>query len=597
LKKSPSRKTPKTDVDLDRAIRIFDKVNSMKNKTLVETGLALQWVAASLLVLAWLIPNHQVPWKTFHSDSAAAIALIVFVLALGKNWSSIKCPPIVWVLAGVAAIPPLQWAFGLLTFSGDAFVSALYVLGFAVAIAVGFLHTRLGHDKLPMALSVAALVGSLLSSFISLAQGLQIPSLGVFMIEGVPAMRPYGNMAQPNNLATLIGFGLLGLLYLRERTKLSALPAILMLFVMLIGLSFTQSRTALVMGPIAFVCVFMARRRGISFKTSLLTIVAVTLVHWLMTWSYPTLQSMLLFQGAPSIIERSQGSLRLRIWTLLMAALGNSPWFGFGWLQVGAAQLSVAEQFPPIGEYFSHAHNLFFDLLLWCGYPIGAALSLLVVHWTLTRWMRTSNVDGVIAMCLVLFFGFHCMLELPHHYAFFLIPVGLWIGFIEVNVGAKEVVPAKFYAVLPLIAMVLCLGIWKDYLQVEEDYDTSRFQAKHIHPEEPIPLPSADYSDWILTPIDQLRFSKIVPHPAMSEEDLRFMDSVVKRFASQRAMVMLGLALSLNGRTGEATQIIVKLGHTYGEGSYQDVKDFLQERLDAGDAGVSGLLAALPKKL
>ena len=55
---------------------------------------------------------------------------------------------------------------------------------------------------------------ALVSALIVVAQSFELASFGMWSEYATPEMRAVANLAQPNNLATLLGLGALGALYL-----------------------------------------------------------------------------------------------------------------------------------------------------------------------------------------------------------------------------------------------------------------------------------------------------------------------------------------------------------------------------------------------
>ena len=103
----------------------------------------LELFGSALMVLAWLVPDHYLPWLSFYNDSAMALGLLLFLLGTTRDTAApVHVPAIFWTLVAVAAIPWFQWTSGQLAFAGDALVGSLYVLGLALAILTGFAWAR-----------------------------------------------------------------------------------------------------------------------------------------------------------------------------------------------------------------------------------------------------------------------------------------------------------------------------------------------------------------------------------------------------------------------------------------------------------------------
>ncbi|PIW09923.1 MAG: polymerase, partial [Comamonadaceae bacterium CG17_big_fil_post_rev_8_21_14_2_50_60_13] len=64
---------------------------------------------------------------------------------------------------------------------------------------------------------------------------------------------------------------------------------------------------------------------------------------------------------------------------------------------------------------FSHSHNLFLDLVLWCGIPFGLFVSLYLIRWFWLRLRAVRCAEDAVLMLFLLVVGNHAMLELPLH--------------------------------------------------------------------------------------------------------------------------------------------------------------------------------------
>jgi hypothetical protein len=177
-----------------------------------------------------------------------ALALILLLLGLLKREASqASVPAIFWITVAVAGIPWLHWVTGRLAFSGDAVVGSLYVLALAIAILVGHCWARRDPTGSAALLAGTILLGGSLSAVIALFQGLRVGDLGLWSLGLCTGGRACANLAQPNNLGTLLGLGVLGLLLLREQRRLGRGVSAAVLALLLLGAA-TQSRTAMLFG-------------------------------------------------------------------------------------------------------------------------------------------------------------------------------------------------------------------------------------------------------------------------------------------------------------------------------------------------------------
>lgn len=557
----------------------------------------LPFVAMGVLAVAWLLPNHYFPWNSFYNESCAASAVAILSVGLGRAWLTGRVTATVWFVLAAALIPPAQWLAGQLDFSGDAFVSSLYIAGLAAAIATGWVWGRNDATAAATGLSGAILAGALASSVLAIAQSLGIVLSGLWVMDEPVGMRGYANLGQPNNLATLLGMGCVGLMYLVEAGKVRGSMAVAAALTLTCAAATTQSRAALLFGPILLAGAILAHRRKLAPRTDLLVVVVLVAAHWALTWYWPTVQQAAMLTTADSLSERGAHSLRFVLWPVMFEAVNQSPWFGYGWLQVGAAQLVVANQFPPIGHLWMHAHNLFVDLLVWCGYPLGLFLIGSILYWWTSRWWRASTLEGIVGLTAVTVFGWHAMLELPHHYAYFLVPVGLWIGIVDASMRVKAAsAPTRVpgLAVAPgLAAALMMLAVWKDYPAVEEDYRLVRFENLGIgtlRASQPAP-----HAPFMSAQTTFLRIARTGPTANMDPNELADMEAITRRYPFARAMARLGWAWALNGRLPEALELFEKIRRVHGEPMYAKAKSDLQDVVGRGQVELRPLLDGLPK--
>ncbi len=541
-------------------------------------------VGLGCIALMWLLPNHYAPWTSFYSDSMAACALLLLAVANQRSMRWRRVPAAAWVVLGSALLPWLHWAVQTPPFAGDAWIATLYVLGFGLAITVGNAWAGRGVEQAGGWLAGAVVVAAAVSSALALAQAFEFREFGIWMLDGMPGMRPYANLAQPNNFATLTGLGAVCLLLLREQGRLGAPASMGVAILLVVGAAVSQSRAALFFGPAILLGWWFAQRRRIVLAVSPWAIGAFTGLHWLATWTWPQLQLLLMSQATQSLAERGASSVRFEVWPMLIAAVMERPWFGYGWLQVGAAQLAVSERFEPVGEVWLQGHNLFLELIVWCGIPLGIALCAAIVYWLVTRWRWVGDRESLVGLLVVSLLGIHSMLELPYHYAYFLIPAGLWIGIVEHRGHVWRTTPSRWILVPAVLGVVLLGAIWKDYPKVEEDFRLVRFENMRIGSlRAEAPAPDAPFLSSLT---EFLRFARTEPHADMSADELDRMEASVTRYPYAASLYRFGVALALNGQLPKAQQQFVRMRHIHGDQIYQRLKAQLAESASTAELQV-----------
>lgn len=557
----------------------------------------LELLALGCIALAWLIPNHYAPWTTFYNDGAAFCGLLLLVLSCRRRLWCERGPTAGRVVLLVGAIPFLQWALGILYYSGDAWVSTLYLAAFSAAIMTGSAWAASDARSSAARLCGTVLFGALVSSLIAVMQVLRRADWGIWLVEIGPGGLPVGNLGHWNVLASLIGVGAGSLLLLYERRRIPPLAASALLVVLLLGLGATQSRTALAFGPVVLGGMLLARRRSMVLRTPLLVVVLAIVLHWTLATGFASLQETLLLQAPLSIGTRGLSTPRWKMWGMLIDAATRAPWVGYGWLQVGAAELSVVNKFPPIEELWLQGHNILLELILWCGIPLGLLLGGTLVYWYVSRALRIRTLESLAAMLCLVILGVHSLLEFPFQFAYFLIPAGLWIGQIERAVaaptGARAPSPQLWTALPVALALIVALGIAKDYPAIEEDFRLARFQGLRIG--EPASRDTTPNAFFLSSLTGFLHAARIAPAPQMGDSTLAAIEASTKRYPYAVSLSRSAVALALNGRQAEARERFLSIRKMFGPAIYSRLKADLVETGAGGQSpALSELAGSLP---
>jgi len=336
---------------------------------------------ASVFSISWILPNHYYPWLAFHLDAWASISLLIASAVV--IWRSVKPAPIHWFSlfwVVLLVVPGLQTLFGLIPLTGVAWICTAYIAGFCFALLLGAQWESNQPGQLGDGLFLAIGIAALVSVGLQLQQWLQIDGIELWKMGGGPE-RPYANFGQPNQLGTFLLWGLLAVGWGWTRHRIGDVVAILMAAFVLFGLALTASRTAWIGLAVLAMGVWYWRKLWANPRVPL----AVTglgfyfvLLIGIQTW----LRSILLGETPipPGYLSPMSGQNRLMAWTVFCDAIWQHPWFGYGWYQVVPAQMTVAAEHPSLYGVFTSSHNLFLDLFIWCGIPLGLAM-LKKLYW------------------------------------------------------------------------------------------------------------------------------------------------------------------------------------------------------------------------
>lgn len=510
------------------------------------------------LALGWLLPGHYPPWVTYQQQWMAALgaALIAFVALVGGR-ASLRWPWLATLIALYAAVPLLQGLAGQLHFISDSVLPALYLVAFAVCMVSGAALARQSATEWIDALMTAVVVAALVSMVLALAQWLRVEQ-DVFIAELPPGGRPFGNLAQPNQLATLLALGIVGMLRFYELRRLGGFAVALVVACLGFGMVMTQSRTGWLFLAVLVLWWAVMRRRA-SLRLSTYAVVSASLLFVAVTANWDQLNQALLL-ATTGLEERLQPGLRGQHWLILLDAVSQSPWWGYGWLQVSTAQAAAALAHPATHEMLQDSHNVVLDLAVWMGVPLAAVFVAAVTLW-LARQVR--NCRGPETWTLLAAVGAiltHALLEYPLDYTFFLLPLGLLMGSIE-GVASPTVdrTHPRWTVALPLAGLVLML-VWigRECMQVEDSTRQLRFlmMGVGINRVSSVPPPDVVLLD---APREYHRYWLTPARAGMTDAEINWMRNVSQRNAFPPAMLRFALAAGLNGRAQESARTLALL--------------------------------------
>jgi hypothetical protein len=242
--------------------------------------------------------------------------------------------------------------------------------------------------------------------------------------------------------------------------------------------------------------------------------------------------------------------LRPLAWAVFLDAAWQRPWFGYGWNQTALAQLAVATAHPPLHNVFSYAHNLFLDLILWCGIPLGLLVFASLVGWIWRCFRAVQSAEDAVLLLLLLVVGNHALLEMPLHYAYFLLPAGLVMGMLNTRLGTRPVLSVARWAagLLWLAAAVLLALIVRDYSRVEPSYENLSFEWQRIKVARIEPPEVLLLTQWH----DFVEFARHEPKAGLSQAELDALRSIPELFSGALFLHKYASILALNQRPDEA---------------------------------------------
>lgn len=519
-------------------------------------------LAALCLLVAWLIVDHFPPWTGFHAEVPAAVAAAILVVHTLRVATRGAASALVVVLLGLACVPWLQFAFGLVPYRGHAVLASLYLAGAALCVWAGGAAPPALRQACLRALVGGFVVAAVLSTGIALVQWFGLSVAG-WTFRTAPGARAEGNLGQSNHLATLILFGLAGVALMRTWKLLGNAGATFCAGFLLLGLALSQSRTPL-LAAVVIACWFAARGQVTRATLRRFAPVVLGLLLWYVAaaWMAVSLpDDLLLTTGEPQ--ARTSAGGRPLLWAQGIAAIREAPWFGYGWLQGEAAQAIGALAVPGHEYTGGYGHNLGIDLAIWNGLPLGGLLFVGLLFWYFRRGLRVEGSTQWFQFVVISCFAVHSMVEFPYAYTYLLFPVALLAGQLEAEAGERRLpVPRTLLAGVAVAALVAGAAVARDYLRIEADLRELRAQLLRIGGVRTSEPPS---DIWLLDHMAAMsragRIEAVADMPAQQLSDLvTVSERTPTRFLLQQAAV----ALALNGQGAEADRTMRKLLALYG---------------------------------
>lgn len=509
------------------------------------------------LAAGWLLPNHYPPWLAFHSNAwVAAVLLLCAMRALGTTAGAVRLSPASVFLLVLALVPCIQFWFGMVHQPSRALLSFLYLLGLAAAFIVGehWSRARPGQPAamILLAASIAATVSAGLATYQWLGLTESHGMTDIWVLYRGKESRPYANMGQPNQLASLLLWGLLGIAWAWHKRWLGRWGALCLAAFILFGVALTESRTALLTLTCSVVFLSIRRLKFLDQRT-VRAAQGLYLFYLACLLGHAQLGRMIGLDTSLTMLTRTHGELRLALWRMAVDASMRSPWVGFGWENAFDGFFQVFLHHPELNDvYFEHSHNLILDLVLWVGWPLGLVITLLLGLWLRRAVLSVTNTEQLLVLAALGVMLVHSMLELPLEYGYFLWPLGMLAGAANaVNLAGRTVATMPRKAVLALVAaLFLALGVVvRDYLRVEASFAVLRFQILHIgRNHDQTPPKTVLLTDWPKV----IALARATPHEGMSAAEIQAWQDTFAYNPSPLAIRKVIGALMLNGRPDEA---------------------------------------------
>ncbi len=544
-----------------------------------EYTLLLLTTAAVALPLIWARQAPPLPaffsqwlsdvlWSLVAAVAFAASTATLFSLrnhnkSGGKSATNDSLRPL-WPITGLWALliatVLLHVGFGL----SPAFVAlpALFNFSLAALITLAVLVRRADRDflrALMRAFLFGVLIAALFNAGVALIQSFApnwtndswiastAPATGSLADHG--SERIGGNLRQPNQLATLMIWGLLATTFLLRRRAALWLAVSLPLLATLFA---TGSRVG-VLSLVLIVGVALLRsRRSRAWPRA--------------TWLAAGLIALALLWFAASAFTRATAepalAQRLALWSDVWTLIQQSPWIGVGW-----GQLNFAWTLTPLParapDVFDHAHSLPMNLVAELGWPVAAGVLALLA---LTLWRARGAIrsrDGATALLMLATILLHSLFEYPLWFAYFLLPSAFLLAWLACSGAAGETDDAVLHSHTPtrlsmaasIIATaisVACIAIsvyaWNEYQKITAIYSQTTNAAA---------LRSA-VSDARKSPLYGQFGDYAAIMLAGDRAELAWFARTIRQVLDERLLTAYAQALTRAGETDKAAYVVAR---------------------------------------
>ncbi len=407
----------------------------------------------------------------------------------------------VFVLPAALVAWPWLWPFT----SGPTAVTQPYLVALAAAALLLALWPRARADGVRAA-TAGWLAAALLSAAIALLQYFRLEAPLHPWVNLSGAGRAFGNLRQPNQLATLLMIGVLALRAGGQQALVAPRHAAWMGALLVTALAATVSRAGLVELLVAAVLVLWWGRGE---RRAWWPVGGLLAVYALAALGLPLLVQAGSGSAGHDVLARLQvDQSRLVLWRNVLHLIALEPWTGWGWGELDYAHYITLYEGARFAPILDNAHNLPLHLAVELGVPL-ALLAFGALAWAVWRGRPWAEPDpgrqlawGVLAMI-----GIHSLVEYPLWYGPFQIAAVLcaWLLW---PAGVGAVLPAGGRpAVAGLVLAAVAYAGW-DYHRISQLYLPREQRAAAYRAD----AMGEARKSWLYA--DAVRFAEVTTRPA-----------------------------------------------------------------------------------
>lgn len=523
------------------------------------------------LAASWSVPflvaPHSYPIASFYSEFAAAVCwLVVAVAVLCSTWRS-NCALPTSALAPLALVGVLMVQLIVATPLNPFFSFAAFVFLLAAAAVCGLGARCRSVPGTLEGIAIGVIIGGLLTVAIELLQLFRVPELPPSLFSISPSgvgRRMWGNLNQPNHVASYLAFALAACFFLAEKSRRRRIPILCVGVALLLGMALTVSRITWLHIALVGALVGLAwsaeecgSRRWIKACAPAVTLaLAYQACNWLVAYV-----NVLWDLGLPSSlgerIEQGAG-LRPLLWRHAWHMFLSHPWLGGGWGDYAWNQYVQTDVLGHV-EMAMNAHNIVLDLLAKVGIAGLLAVALPCLGLLLAARKRRVTSELAFLYAILLLIAVHSMVEYPLHYLFFLLPFAFVLGYVDER-SLRFPSPSMAWVLTGVVAVsgaVLTGRMWIDYQSVERLYYSPEGGAVELQRYQ-------RSGQLLLVPYANLA---IANNAGMTREMAPVMAAIerqaVQFYPGSGTVQRWAIALAFQGKTDEAITQVRRLHNQY----------------------------------
>lgn len=231
--------------------------------------------------------------------------------------------------------------------------------------------------------------------------------------------RPYANIGQPNILASIYITFLALLLWANKEGLLRLRFLFFFGAFIAYGIALTQSRSAYLSLAVISIVMFLQKSGGHWQKT---------FFPFILLFTTASTHLVQISTGMSRNLTEDLNNNRFSIWLMAIDAIKESPWTGFGIHETARSSIAVIEKSQITNGLAAQSHNLFLDIFIWLGVPIGIIISSLILYVIFKIFYSCIKRDYFYPVAALSPLFIHSNLEYPLYYANNLVLFSLVLG-------------------------------------------------------------------------------------------------------------------------------------------------------------------------